>query len=89
MKYYYIINPNSKKGFDKLTETEFQTIIGTGEVRQYANQVYCGELSISEVPFELQDSVQSVVNAKIAKFGEYGKQKISAKELKTMIEGAI
>lgn len=29
MKHYYLSNPNSDKGFDEVTETEFYAFVGT------------------------------------------------------------
>lgn len=85
MKHYYITDPSAEKGFVEVTEEEFNAIIGTEETRPYASKVYRGELSIEEVPEELREAVQSVVDAKIARWGEYNKQNISAEELNNMI----
>lgn len=89
MKHYYISNPNSEKGFDEVTETEFYAIIGTDETRPYASKVYRGTLSIEEVPEDLRTQVQAVVDSKIARFGEYNKQEVPAAELKSMIEEVV
>lgn len=89
MKHYYISNPNSPKGFDKLTEAESYAILGDKTTRPYAKKVYRGELSIDEVPDELKEAVKTVVNNRIAKFGEYNKQEVPAEELKNMIEEVV
>lgn len=89
MKRYYISNPNSPKGFDEVTEAEFYAILGDEITRPYASKVYRGELSIDEVPDDLQEAVMAVVNKKIERFGEYNKQEVPAQELKNMIEEVV
>lgn len=89
MKHYYITNPNLPRGFEEVTESEFLAFVGDESTRPYATKVYRGELSIDEVPEELRDAVQAVVDAKIARLGVYVEQDVPANELKTMIEEAI
>lgn len=88
-KHYYISNPEAERGFDEVTETEFYTLIGDDTTAPYASKVYRGETTIDEVPTDLQESVQAVVDAKIAKWGEYNSQEIPASELKDMIEEVV
>lgn len=89
MKHYYLTNPNLPRGFEEVTESEFLAFVGDESTRPYATKVYRGEISINEVPEELRDAVQSVVDAKIARLGVYANQDVPANELKTMIEEAI
>lgn len=89
MNRYYISNPEAERGFEELTESEWISLIGEGENRTYANQVYRGEISIDDVPEELCEAVQAIVDAKIERFGEYMERDISASELKSMIEGVL
>ena len=89
MKHYYITDPSAERGFVEVSEAEFTAIVGTEETRPYTTKVYRGELSIEEVPEDLRSAVQAVVDAKIARWGEYNKQEVPATELKTMIEGAV
>ena len=89
MKHYYITDPSAEKGFVEVIEEEFNAIIGTEETRPYASKVYRGELSIEDVPEELQEAVQAVVDAKNARLGEYNKQEIPASELNNMIEEVL
>ena len=89
MKHYYITDPNAEKGFVEITEEEFNAIIGTEETRPYASKVYRGELSIEEVPEDIREAVQTIVDAKIARLGEYAKQEIPANELNNMIEEVL
>lgn len=85
----YITDPNSKKGFVEVSKNELVTIIGTEEIRPYASKIYRGVISIDEVPENLHEQVQTVVNNRISRFGEYHTQEIPAEELKSMIEEAI
>lgn len=89
MKHYYLSDPSTDKGFVEVTETEFNAIIGTEETRPYANKVYRNELSINEVPEDLREAVQAVVDAKIARWGEYNKQEVSSEELKSLVEEVL
>lgn len=89
MKRYYIFDHTVHNGFEEVEESELYALLGTEEVRPYASQVYHGELSISEVPEELKESVETVVANKIARWGEYQKQEISASDLQTMIEEVL
>lgn len=90
MTRYYITDPNNKdQGLIEVTEKDFIKFIGTEETRLYASQVYRKEISIEDVPVELQGQVQTVLDYKIAHCGEYDEQIISAEELKEMLEGLI
>lgn len=89
MKHYYITDPTAEKGFIEVSEEEFTALLGTDETRPYATKVYRGELTIEEVPTELREAVQSVVDNKIAKFGEYNKQEVPASELNDIIEEVL
>ena len=88
-KHYYISNPNSEKGFDEITETEFFAIIGDKEHAPYASEVYRGELTIDDVPEKNRETVASIVANRIARFGEYNKQEVSSEELQTLIEEVL
>jgi hypothetical protein len=89
MKHYYLSDPSADRGFVEVTETEFNAIVGTEETRPYANKVYRNELSIDEVPEDLREAVQAVVDAKIARWGEYNKQEVSSEELKSLVEEVL
>jgi hypothetical protein len=69
MKKYYIADP--EKGQIEITEQEYVAIFGTEDIKNYVTDIYYNEISISEVPVELQEQVQITVNNRIAKFGEY------------------
>lgn len=89
MKHYYLTDPSAERGFVEVSEVEFTAIVGTEETRPYATKVYRGELSIEEVPEDVRAAVQAVVDANIARWGEYNKQEVPAQELKTMIEEVV
>lgn len=89
MKHYYITDNTQPKGFIELTEDEWNAIVGTDGIRPYANQVYRGIITLDEVPEELSEDVQTVVNNKIAKWGEYKEQEVSATEFQSMIEEVL
>lgn len=89
MKRYYIADPSAPNGFIEVTEAVFVSLIGTEETQPYAYQVYCGDISVDDVPESLREQVQTIVDYKISHCGEYNKQEIPADELKTMLEEVI
>lgn len=72
-KHYYIIDPTAEKGFVEVTEVEFTALLGDETTRPYASKVYRGEITIEEVPKDVREAVQAVVDAKIERWGEYSK----------------
>lgn len=89
MKHYYIADNTQPKGFIEVTENEFYALVGTEETRPYASEVYRGEISIEEVPEDLREAVQVVVDNRIARWDEYKNQNISAGEMQDLIESAL
>ena len=85
--HYYISDPKAERGFVEISESEWYALIGTDETRPYANKVYRGELSIEEVPAELQEAVQAVVDTKIARWGLYSERELPADEALNIIAG--
>lgn len=71
MKHYYFINKNAPRGFEEVTEDEYIAVVGLPPVKEYAEKVYRGEMSIEDVPEEHRETTQTVVNAKIARLGAY------------------
>lgn len=71
MKHYYLINKNAPRGFDELTEKEYIAVVGLPPVKEYANKVYRGKMSIEDVPEEHRVATQSVVDARVARLGAY------------------
>lgn len=80
MKHYYI-SANNEKGFEEVTEAEWLSLVGDENQRGYANKVYRGTMTIDEVPEENRETVQAIVDAKIAKWGLYENQTVSSNEL--------
>lgn len=89
MKHYYISNPNAEKGFEEITESEWNAIIGDEITRPYTGKVYRGEMTLDEVPEEVRESVATIVANRMARWGEYHGQEVPAEELKDMIEEAL
>ena len=71
MKHYYISSSIAEKGFIEVTETEYHTLRGGDTVHPYASRVYRGEMTIEEVPEELREEVQTVVDRRIERLGKY------------------
>lgn len=72
MKRYYIKDNNSEQKLIEVTEEEYISFCGTEAIRKYCLDIYYNKISISDVPAELQEQVQTTVNNRIARFGEYG-----------------
>lgn len=89
MTRYYISNPNAERGFEEITEAEWKALIGEAPNNAYASKVYRGTMSIDDVPEENRETVQAIVNAKIARFGTYENQTVSDNELTDMIEEVL
>lgn len=88
MTHFYIIDPNAERGRVELTESEWYALIGTKETRPFANQVYKGEMDISEVPEDIREAVAAVVAEKVRRFGLYSERELSAGEaLNILTEG--
>lgn len=83
----YYVSTDNEKGFEEITEAEWNALIGTEETRPYASKVYRGELSIEEVPEDLREAVQAVVDTKIARWGTYESRDISDSEALNIITG--
>lgn len=70
---YFVDDHTGTGNIIELTEAEYFAVTGTTEVAPYASKVYRNKLSVAEVPTELQEAVQAVVDAKIKRWGEYSK----------------
>lgn len=71
MKHYYLLNRNTPRGFEEITEEEYLAVVGLPPVKDYAFKVYRGGMSIEDVPEEHREATQAVVDAKIARLGVY------------------
>ena len=88
MTHYYIMADN-EKGFEEITEKNWKRIIGEPPVSGYATDVYKGRKTIDEIPEEYREKTQSVVEAKIAKWGLWKDTRISDSEFTEMVEGVL
>ena len=66
---YYVSDKNHPMGFTEVSESEYIAIFGDETIRPYTSKVYYGELSIDEVPIELQTSVLSAVEERVRRWG--------------------
>lgn len=89
MKHYYISNPEAEKGFEEITEEEWNNLIGEEPYRTYATKLYRGSITIDEVPEDYKENVQNIVNNKISKWGLYSERNITSSELQDMIEEVL
>lgn len=83
---YYICSP---EGDINVTREEYLALIGEAPVSGYANQVYKEIITIDDVPSEYREQVNAIVYNKIAKWGEYKNQTITASEFKNMLEEVL
>ena len=88
-KRYYIFNSINKKGFEEVTEEQWNNLIGEHPISSYANQIYHEIITIDDVPYEYRDEVEMIVCNKIDKWGEYKSQIISSLELQNMLEEVL
>lgn len=86
---YYLVNRNSARGFDEVTEDEYKAIMGDETTRPYASKVYRGKMTMEEVPEEYREAVSTVVAAKVARWGEYNSQPVTGAEMLAMAEEVV
>lgn len=89
MKRYYIMDSTKEFGFFEVTEEVFRSLVGDEITGPYAQKVYRGELSIEDVPENLREDVQAVVDANVAYLGEYQKQEIPEGELSDLLKEVL
>lgn len=80
---YYIIDESQPNGFLEVTKAEYVSLFGDESTRKYVSAIYSGELSIEEVPTELQASVRAVVDNRNNRWGRYADQETSALKMGT------
>lgn len=85
--HYYVSDPKAEKGFVELTESEWLALIGTEETRPYTGKVYRGEMDIADVPEELREAVQAVVDTRVQRWGLYIEREIPDTEALNIITG--
>lgn len=97
MRYYAQYNESSKllaigtgPGGVEITEAEYTALLS--EIREKAslvNQLYSGEITLSDVPEAWREEIQRRVEERIAAVGEAAEQDISGEEFLTMMEGVL
>lgn len=87
MTRYYIADLNAPKGFAELSEDEWYALVGDDTTRPYASQLYCGDITIEDVPEELRETVQDIVDNKIARWGLYSERDIPSDEALDILTG--
>lgn len=95
MRYYAQYNDNGTLlaigtgyGGVEITEEEYSTLLS--EIRAKAelvNQLYSGDIVLSDVPAEWQEEIQRRVNERIEAEGEASEQELSAEEALDIILG--
>ena len=86
MIHYWMKTMYSDK-FELFTEEEYLAVAGAENTRPYGGQVYRGEITILDVPEDVREAVQEVVNARIARWGTYENREISDSQALNIITG--
>lgn len=68
-----------------LTEAENIAYFGDETTRPYCRKLYCGEITLDDIPEELRETVQTTVNNRIDRWGAYADQPVSVKELRSFV----
>lgn len=87
MSRYYTSDPTAPKGFVELTYEEWLALHGTDETAPYASKVYRGEIDLSEVPEDIREEVEAIVQAKVDRWGLYSEREISDREALNILTG--
>lgn len=88
MSRYYITSLTEERGFiEEITENEWFALFGREEIRPYVSEVYREVVTLEEIPEEIRNEVEAVIETRIARFGPYKKQNISANEALNIIIG--
>lgn len=77
-------------GGTEITEAEYNALLA--EIREKAalvDKLYSGEITIADVPTDLQEEIQRRVDERIAADGAVEEQEISAEEFMTMLEEVL
>lgn len=84
-KKIYVVG-NNEKPVEELTEEEFLSLFGNDTQRPYVLQLYRGDINIDDVPEDLQESVQTIVNNRIARWGLWRNLPSSPHEVTALAE---
>lgn len=84
MKKYYL---PAKNGFkEEVSYEEWLSFTGEEQDRPYIKKLYINAITIEEVPADRRENVQTIVNNRISRCGEYQSQIMPANELKTLVD---
>ena len=87
MTRYCVRDTSAPKGYVEITEAEWISVVGTDEAAPYASKVYRGEITLDEVPEDIREEVEAVVQAKVERWGLYSEREISDKEALDILTG--
>lgn len=87
MTRYYIADKNDPRGYVELSAEEWAEFMGDDTTRPYAAKVYCDEISIEDVPEELRETVQALVNKKVERWGLYSERDIPSDDALDILMG--
>ena len=85
MNYYYIPSATDQ-GYVEVAEAEFNAMVAKRQQRIYSHKVYCGEIKLENVPEEHRETVRSIVDERVAKYGKYEDKRISSPEALAAVE---
>ena len=84
VKNFLILNGTIKES----TEEELNIVLGEKHLRPYVNRLYRNEITIEEVPEDIQAEVLEAVQNRTAAYGEYIAY-LSDAEFRAKVEGAL
>lgn len=87
MKKYYI--PSKNGTIEQVTEKEYLSLMGDAQHRPYVNNLYRGNITLAEVPTELQKAVQEIVKNRISKYGTYDAQPATIGDIQRLVKSLI
>lgn len=82
---YYVINPFAKR-LEEVTEAEHLALVGDDTQRPYADQLYREEIALADVPEDIRESVQTIVNNRISRWGLWKDLPASPHEVNALAE---
>lgn len=79
MKYYIFHG-------EVLPPEEITTYFGDKTTYPYAQKLYCGEITLDDIPEDLRETVQTAVNNRINRWGAYEDQLVSYNDMKEALQ---
>lgn len=81
----YLITTNNR-GLQEVTEAEFLSLFGDSTQHPYVTRLYRGDITLADVPEDLQEAVQTIVNNRIARWGLWRNLPASPHEVTALAE---